>query len=95
MSLYAGTNGFLDGIPVEDVRRFEDGLLEWFRTRHGDILDGIKSHREHPGPGRLRRRHPGLHRPVPAHRRHPRGRPRPPSWPPTRSSRGRHETEAH
>ena len=43
VSLYAGTNGFLDGIPVEDVRRFEDGLLEWFRTRHGDILDGIKS----------------------------------------------------
>ena len=43
VSLYAGTNGFLDGIPVEDVRRFEDGLLEWFRSRHGDILDGIKS----------------------------------------------------
>ena len=39
VSLYAGTNGFLDGIPVEDVRRFEDGLLDWFRTRHADILD--------------------------------------------------------
>jgi F-type H+-transporting ATPase subunit alpha len=43
VSLYAGTNGFLDSIPVEDVRRFEDGLLEWFRTRHGDILEGIKT----------------------------------------------------
>jgi F-type H+-transporting ATPase subunit alpha len=43
VSLYAGTNGFLDGIPVEDVRRFEDGLLEWFRGRHGDILEAIKT----------------------------------------------------
>jgi F-type H+-transporting ATPase subunit alpha len=43
VSLYAGTNGYLDGIPVEDVRRFEDGLLEWFRGRHSDILDGIKT----------------------------------------------------
>jgi F-type H+-transporting ATPase subunit alpha len=43
VSLYAGTNGYLDGVPVEDVRRFEDGLLDWFRTRHADILDGIKA----------------------------------------------------
>jgi F-type H+-transporting ATPase subunit alpha len=43
VSLYAGTNGFLDGVPVEDVRRFEDGLLDWFRGRHSDILDTIKS----------------------------------------------------
>jgi F-type H+-transporting ATPase subunit alpha len=28
---------------VEDVRRFENELLEWFRTRHADILDGIKA----------------------------------------------------
>jgi F-type H+-transporting ATPase subunit alpha len=43
VSLYAGTNGYLDQVPVEDVRRFEDGLLDWFRTRHGAILDGIKT----------------------------------------------------
>ena len=41
--IYAGTRGYLDGIPVSDVRRFESGLLEWFRTRHGDLLDGIKA----------------------------------------------------
>jgi F-type H+-transporting ATPase subunit alpha len=39
--IYAGTRGYLDTIPVGDVRRFESGLLEWFRTRHSDILDGI------------------------------------------------------
>ena len=39
--IYAGTNGFLDPIPVEDVTRFETELIEWFRTRHGDLLDTI------------------------------------------------------
>jgi F-type H+-transporting ATPase subunit alpha len=43
VSLYAGTHGYLDGIPVVDVRRFESELIEWFRTRHADVLDGIKS----------------------------------------------------
>ena len=43
VSLYAGTHGYLDPIPVTDVRRFETELIEWFRTRHADIVDGIKS----------------------------------------------------
>ena len=33
VSIYAGTHGFLDGLPVEDVTRFEAELLDWFRTR--------------------------------------------------------------
>jgi F-type H+-transporting ATPase subunit alpha len=43
VSLYAGTNGYLDPVPVDEVKRFETELLAWFRTRHGDILEGIKS----------------------------------------------------
>jgi F-type H+/Na+-transporting ATPase subunit alpha len=43
VSLYAGTHGYLDPVPVSEVRRFEDELIEWFRARHGDVLDGIKS----------------------------------------------------
>src|SRR5687767_10345985 len=43
VSLYAGTRGHLDAVPVSDVRRFEIGLLEWFRTRHSDILDAIRT----------------------------------------------------
>jgi F-type H+-transporting ATPase subunit alpha len=43
VSLYAGTNGYLDPIPVEDVPRFERELLDWFRTRHADLLDSIKT----------------------------------------------------
>jgi F-type H+-transporting ATPase subunit alpha len=41
VSLYAGTHGYIDAVPVEDVRRFEQELLEHFRARHGDILDAI------------------------------------------------------
>jgi F-type H+-transporting ATPase subunit alpha len=43
VSIYAGTRGFLDPVGVEDVRRYESELLDWFRTRYSDILDGIKS----------------------------------------------------
>ena len=48
IALYAGTRGYLDGVPVEDVSRFEDELLEWFRTRHGHVLDAIRSTGEVP-----------------------------------------------
>jgi F-type H+-transporting ATPase subunit alpha len=43
VSLYAATNGYLDPIPVNEVRRFEAELLDWFRGRHRDVLDGIRS----------------------------------------------------
>ncbi len=43
ISIYCGTNGILDDLPAEQVRRFESDLLEDFRTRHVDILDTIKS----------------------------------------------------
>jgi len=41
--IFAGTRGYLDGIEVADVSEFETGLLEWFRTRHADMLDGIRT----------------------------------------------------
>jgi F-type H+-transporting ATPase subunit alpha len=43
VSLYAGTNGHLDPVPVDEVRRFESELLAWFRTRHGDVLEAIRT----------------------------------------------------
>ena len=43
VSIYAGTNGYLDDIPATDVRRFERELLDYIRTRHADILSSIKS----------------------------------------------------
>jgi F-type H+-transporting ATPase subunit alpha len=43
VSLFAGTRGHLDAVPVSDVSRFESELLEWFATRHSDILDSIRT----------------------------------------------------
>jgi F-type H+-transporting ATPase subunit alpha len=39
--LYAVTEGHMDEIPTEDVKRFEIQLREYFRTRHGDLLSVI------------------------------------------------------
>ncbi|MBS1836265.1 MAG: F0F1 ATP synthase subunit alpha [Actinobacteria bacterium] len=41
--IFAGTRGYLDSISIEDVRSFEDGLLDWFRTRHAAMLDAIRT----------------------------------------------------
>jgi F-type H+/Na+-transporting ATPase subunit alpha len=43
VSIYAGTNGFLDDLPTTDVKRFETELLDYMRTRHTDVLNEIKS----------------------------------------------------
>jgi F-type H+/Na+-transporting ATPase subunit alpha len=41
--IYAGTRGYVDDVPVVDVKRFETELLDFFRTRHGSLLDDIKT----------------------------------------------------
>ncbi len=40
-SIWMGTNGYLDDIPVEDVARFEHGMLGYLRNR-SDVLTKIK-----------------------------------------------------
>jgi len=39
--IYAGTQGYLDGIAVKDVGRYEADLLKTLRTDHKDLLDDI------------------------------------------------------
>jgi F-type H+-transporting ATPase subunit alpha len=41
--IYAGVNGYLDPLPVNRVRAFEDGLLGLLRTKHMDVLDDIRA----------------------------------------------------
>jgi len=41
--IYAGTKGWLDTIPVEDVGRFESELLTSFRATHAELLDQIRT----------------------------------------------------
>jgi F-type H+-transporting ATPase subunit alpha len=43
VSLYAATHGALDQVEVDQVDRFESELIDWFRTRHADILEGIRT----------------------------------------------------
>jgi len=44
--IYAGVNGYLDPLPVDRVRAFEDGLLGVLRSKHRDILDAIRDKRD-------------------------------------------------
>src|SRR6476660_1363089 len=38
ISIYCGTTGVLDELPVEAVKEFETELLDTFRTRHADLM---------------------------------------------------------
>ena len=44
--IYAGVNGYLDALPVDRVRAFEDGLLGLLRNQHSGILDAIRTSRD-------------------------------------------------
>jgi F-type H+/Na+-transporting ATPase subunit alpha len=41
--IFAGTKGYLDDLPVGDVKRFEGELLTHMRSSHAGVLDAIKS----------------------------------------------------
>jgi F-type H+-transporting ATPase subunit alpha len=39
--IYAATKGFLDGVAIEEVRRYEDELYRFLETRYPNVLSGI------------------------------------------------------
>jgi F-type H+/Na+-transporting ATPase subunit alpha len=41
-SIFAGTNGYLDGIPVADVTRYEEAMLADMRANNADVLKTIR-----------------------------------------------------
>jgi F-type H+-transporting ATPase subunit alpha len=43
ITIYAGTNGYLDDLDVADVRRFENELLADVRARGAATLDAVKA----------------------------------------------------
>ena len=43
VSLFAGTQGYLDNVSVEDVGRFEEGLLDLVKSQHSGLLADIVS----------------------------------------------------
>ncbi len=42
VSIWAGTTGRVDDVPVEDVRRFEEDFLDHLDREHSGILDNIR-----------------------------------------------------
>ncbi len=44
--IYAGTRGFLDGIPVASVSEFEREFLAIMRNEHKDVLDAIRTSKQ-------------------------------------------------
>ncbi len=42
VSIYCGTKGILDDLPVTQVKAFETELLDTFRTRHADLMGTIR-----------------------------------------------------
>jgi len=46
VSLWSGTRGHLDRVPVEDVRRFEAEFLQYLRHAPGGPMEAIKSSRD-------------------------------------------------
>lgn len=41
LSIYAGVNGFLDNIPVNKIREFEQGLLAYIKEKHPNVREEI------------------------------------------------------
>ncbi|HEX6898892.1 MAG TPA: F0F1 ATP synthase subunit alpha [Thermoanaerobaculia bacterium] len=46
LSIFAGTRGLLDDVPVRDVLRFEAAMLKHFRDEHPEILDELERTRD-------------------------------------------------
>ncbi|MBM6593537.1 F0F1 ATP synthase subunit alpha [Microvirga pudoricolor] len=46
VTIYAGVNGYLDALPLNRVRGFEDGLLSLVRSKHPEILESIRSSKD-------------------------------------------------
>ncbi len=42
VSVWAGTNGYLDDVPVDDVRRFEDEFLDYLQRNRDGVYESIR-----------------------------------------------------
>jgi F-type H+/Na+-transporting ATPase subunit alpha len=41
--IFAGSEGYVDGVPVSEVQRYESEVRAFFRANHSDLLDGIRT----------------------------------------------------
>jgi F-type H+/Na+-transporting ATPase subunit alpha len=41
--IYAGTNGFVDGVPLSALARYESELLSFVKSRKSDLIEGVRT----------------------------------------------------
>ncbi len=46
VAIYLGTNGYLDDIPVKEVKRFEKEILEFIEVKNNSIFETIKKEKQ-------------------------------------------------
>lgn len=46
VSIFAGVNGYLDGVATTDVTRFEEQFLGEVRAKHADVLEAIRNEKK-------------------------------------------------
>ncbi|MBK8175462.1 MAG: F0F1 ATP synthase subunit alpha [Rhodospirillales bacterium] len=46
VAIFAGTRGYLDTVPIEDVNRFEAAMLDSIRANGADILEAIRTQKD-------------------------------------------------
>ena len=46
VSIFAGTNGYLDAVPVDQVTRYEAAMLAELRSDHAGLLEDIRAKRD-------------------------------------------------
>ncbi|HET9076515.1 MAG TPA: F0F1 ATP synthase subunit alpha [Acidimicrobiales bacterium] len=54
LAIFAATKGYVDDIPVSDVRRFESELISNFRSSHSELLTEIREKKGLPDEAQLR-----------------------------------------
>ena len=45
-SIFAGTNGYLDNVPTDQVTRYEAEMLSFLRSNHADVLKEIREKKD-------------------------------------------------
>ena len=46
VSIFLEHSGYMDSIPVTDVKRFEKEALEFFEVKHKDIFETLKKEKD-------------------------------------------------
>jgi F-type H+-transporting ATPase subunit alpha len=46
ITIFLGTRGYMDSVPVSQIKRFEKEALEYFEVKHKDILETLKKEKD-------------------------------------------------